>query len=228
MKKYVWVICILIVFVLSACKSPQGEVDDSVPEVHNQSGKGVAQAVKPTEGTVDMQEWKNQFAVEYNLSEAEIADQYLEKLIGLVEDSDHVSLKELFSESKLTLVDNIDDQIDKLMHFYQGEMISYERYGPISRYGKEGGHLFGIIRGSYDIETSEGIYRISFKVCINDTEAPGEIGLHSLHIIKAEDSNMEFAYWCSSDAAPGITIEEGDETERNTESCENNVTIPLS
>jgi hypothetical protein len=212
MKKTVLLTFLLIAFILSACKSSQGSVEDLVPSIPNQSGEIATTETLPSEETVAMQEWKYQFADKYGITEAEVADQYLEMLTALLESGDGASIKQLFSDSTLTLVEGIDTQIDELMHFYQGEMVSYERFGPISSYNKDGDHFSVIIRGSYDVETTEGSYRISFKANLKDTEVSAEIGLHSLYIIKAKDSNMEYAYWCGKDAIPGIIIEEGDET----------------
>ena len=201
MKRYIYLLCILSALFLSACQSSGSAIPDSTDGNQNE------------ESIVDTQEWKYQFADIYGITDAEIADQYLEIVTDLLESGNSPAIKALFSDSTLTLVNSIDNQIDELMHFYQGEMVSYERFGPISSYSKDGDHFSVIIRGSYDIKTTEGSYRISFKANLKDTDVPAEIGLHSLYIIKAEDSNMEYAYWCSEDAIPGIIIEEGDITE---------------
>ena len=135
------------------------------------------------------------------------ADQLFEQIIETLENSDASLLKELFSPNATISAQNIDEEIKALLDFYDGQMTEYQRYGPASYASKNGSAIVKELIVSYDVTTTIGMYRIAFKFCTHDSLTPANIGLLSIYIIKAEDSDMNFAYWGGDKWNPGITIE---------------------
>ena len=189
-RVFVLVLSILLAVSVSAC----GKADDS--------GEG-----KSETAATDVQKWEKDLFVRCFLPEADIADEFLKIMVGLVETEDSASLRDLFSENTVASCENMDDSIVELVDFWQGDMVSCERYGPMSHTEKEGEAYYKEICASYDVVTSSGSYRLAFKLCIVDTEVPENLGLHSVYIIKAEDSDMQFAYWGGGIWNDGIVIE---------------------
>lgn len=107
---------------------------------------------------------------------------------------------------------NAPVNISSLFDFYDGEMISFKRYGPGSNSFKEGNIYSKEIFASYDVTTTKGVYRISILFCTVDTQTPGNVGILSLYIIRAENSDTDHAYWGDDSRSPGINIESSENT----------------
>ena len=152
-------------------------------------------------------EWRKNLFGRYFLPEAELADAFFQTMAGFVEHGDRDALRELFSTNTVASCGDIESLIVELVDFYQGEMISWERYGPMSHTAREGDAYYKEICASYDITTSADTYRLAFKLCIVDTEAPENLGLHAVYIIKAEDSDPQLAYWGDGEWKSGVVIE---------------------
>ncbi len=150
------------------------------------------------------------FSPFYDTSSSE-AESMLESLVAAIESRDADAVKSLFSKQVQETAPNLSDSISALFQFYQGEMQSYERYGPGTSAMKEGQIHKEEIFCSFDVTTTTGIYRIAFLCCTVDTEFPDKVGLVSVYIIRAEDSDPDRAYWGIDNEndiwKPGINIE---------------------
>lgn len=140
-------------------------------------------------------------------NDGEQADLLFEQIIQSLENHDAQALKDLFSLSTCTAVENIEDDISKLLKYYNGEMVSFKRYGPGSEATKEGTSKRKEIFASYDVTTTEAEYRIAFRFCTVDSDNSDNIGLYSFYIIEAENSDRNFAYWGNDEWIVGINIE---------------------
>lgn len=131
----------------------------------------------------------------------------LQELIQALEQKDAQTIKSLFSANTVSAVPELDAQITRLCDFYTGSVTETVDKGLYAQLSKEIGCRSEVIQASYDLTTTEGAYRIAFQFCTIDTENPGEEGLHSLYMIRAEDSDMDFSYWGGHQWMPGVVIE---------------------
>lgn len=143
----------------------------------------------------------------YN-TDGERADQLFEEIIKALEEDNAEALKEWFSVSTCNAEEDFDESIHALLTFYDGSKVSYRRFGPGSSAAREGSTERKEIEASYDITTTTAVYRMVIKFCTVDTENPDNIGVTSLYITKAENSDMNFAYWGSGEMNIGIHIEQ--------------------
>lgn len=146
-------------------------------------------------------------------SDASIANERFEQILDACQKQDAAALKEMFSEKAINDAVNFDDSITALFDFFQGEVITYENFGGGVKVDKEkhrDGRSKKWISSTYDVETSAEKYRLAFEEYTVDTADPNNIGVYSLYIIKAEDTNIEFAYWGGWEFNPGIVIEKKD------------------
>lgn len=149
----------------------------------------------------------------YNTSATE-AEAMLETLLAAIESGEAQTVKNLFSKHVQETAPNLNENISELFEFYKGEMISFVRYGPGSSASKEGQSYQQEIFCSFDVATTTSVYRIAFLFCTVDTESldnVDNVGLTSVYIIRAEDSDMDKAYWGINNEndiwKPGINIE---------------------
>lgn len=146
----------------------------------------------------------------YNTNSSQ-AEAMLEEFLAAVESGQAQAVEKLFAKNVQENAPNLEDKIAALLRFYEGKMISYERYGPGSSASKDGRTYHKEIFCSFDVTTTVDTYRIAFLFCTIDNEYPDNGGLTSVYIIRAEDSNMDMAYWGIDNEndiwKPGINIE---------------------
>lgn len=124
----------------------------------------------------------------------EKADNRVEQIISLIINNDRESLKSLFSEKALDEANDIDDGIDSLFNFLQGDIHSWKRDGltseRINSYSKQSiRNNFSIIIDT-DID-SFNIYVIDYN---KDTINPENEGVYMLEISKTSYSG-EWDSW---------------------------------
>ena len=193
-----WALIVSMLIFFAGCKA-----SESV------SGTGETSAEPETEETVD---WDRELFNRFYDTNSEQADEVFQTIISAIESQDTDTMKALFSDYALGAADDLDGQITALLEFYEGEMTAFERFGPGTRTSKNDGEYYKVIRASYDVTTTAGYYRMAIKFCTVDTANPENVGLCSVYFIKAEDSDLNFAYWggVCDEAIPGITIVGGD------------------
>lgn len=143
-------------------------------------------------------------------SDQDTANANMEKVVKAIENKDKDGLRLMFSEKAIDQVLDINKSIDELIDYFKGTMISYNDWGgPMVEECMNGdgtGRNWKYLYSSYDVETSEGIYRIYIQDNIEDSENKSK-GMWSLYIIKMEDDiNTQLAYWGDTDENPGINI----------------------
>lgn len=139
----------------------------------------------------------------------EYADRQLSALLEAMVNKDRDSLKSLFSKNTLASVQNIDQQIENLFTYFKGTNPSFdESEAPHDiEEAFEYGERQVVVGSSYDVSTSETIYRISFKACRVDTVHKDNVGIWSVYIILFQDDDYpEHAYWADGENTPGINI----------------------
>ena len=158
-------------------------------------------------------QWEDEIFNRFYNTDGEQADNVVERIATSLDNKDSAALIHLFSARTVGSCENIDKDISQLFDFYDGEMVEYKRYGPGSSGSKDNGQYTKEIFATYDVTTTAGVYRIAIEFCTIHSLEPDKIGLTSLYIIKAEDSDMDFAYWGNEAWGAGIVIDEGKETE---------------
>lgn len=192
MKQMLIIMCILIAVTLTAC----------LPSVF--------QTGDDTSHTSDSE--KELFNRFYSTN-GEQADALFAQIIAAIESQDSETMKAFFAAYVIDTAEDIENDISSLFDFYEGEMTTYKRSGPGSHTSKEGGEYTKEIFASYDVTTTTGVYRIAINFCTAYSENADRVGLTSMYIIKAEDSDMNFAYWGDDVWDTGIVIEYGQQTE---------------
>ncbi len=123
------------------------------------------------------------------------ATKRIEQILATLKNRDKAALKAMFSPRVLEESKTIDEDIDYLFSFFQGEAISFEKPGVNTSESWNRGEKTKSLRYKIDITTSQQRY-IGFIVeCIEDTVNPEKIGLYTLRIIKAEDKETQFGLW---------------------------------
>lgn len=146
----------------------------------------------------------------YDTSSME-AEAMLETLLAAIESGQAQAVKELFSKQAQQTAPDLNHNLSALFEFYDGEMTSYQRYGPGTSASREGSAYQEEIFCSFDVTTTTGDFRIALLFVTADSESPDRVGLRSVYIIRAEDSDPDRAYWGIDNEndiwKPGINIE---------------------
>lgn len=132
----------------------------------------------------------------YFESDEDIANARIEQVFETIQNRDKSNLKKMFSKSALNATDDFDESVTSLFDFFRGEIVSYDNWGgPQVTSKKNSGHNKKEMQSTYDVKTTEQKYRISIQEFLVDTENPDNVGVYSFSIIKAEDTDEEYAYW---------------------------------
>lgn len=139
-----------------------------------------------------------------------IANTQFEKVLEIINKRDDVAMKALLSSQIVNESADLDASIRVLFDFFEGEVVSYDDWGGPGVYvGKNDdgtGRNWKKIQSTYDVETSKQRYRFAIEEFTFDTANPDNVGIYSLYIIKAEDSNLQFAFRGDGKWTPGINI----------------------
>lgn len=104
------------------------------------------------------------------------------KLIGYMENNDKASIKKLFAPNIIEQVEGLDEQIDKLCEYWQGNFVSLAAFGVGGEGSRDYGVYIDIIDLAYDIETTEGNYRISAWWYRRDDTDENNVGIWYLWV----------------------------------------------
>lgn len=138
----------------------------------------------------------------------QIAEKRIEQVIEAIQKKNEELLKSMFSEKAISEAENFDESVTELMEFFQGNFESRNEgtYGTNEEFDEPSSRIKEL-QSTYDIKTSEQKYRIAILEIIVDTKHPDNVGIKSLYIINAKDSDMQYAYWGHGKWNPGIVIE---------------------
>lgn len=141
-------------------------------------------------------------------SNEEIANDQMEMFLKALESCDTEQLVSLFSANALLETKNIQESVDMLYSYYQGNYRSYNNWSATSSSTRrEGSRIVKEIRGTYDVTTNVGIYRFAFLYIDTDSAVPDNIGLSSVYVIKMDDDiDQQRAYRGDGLYTPGIHI----------------------
>lgn len=136
-----------------------------------------------------------------------IANKNISKLIAAIENEDHVGIKSLFAPNIIAEIDDFDQNINDLLSYYIGKNGSYGSHGLGTEYDRDSGIEKRWHNMSYDITTTEDVFRIAIIWYIQDTEDVGNVGIWSLYIIRFEDDPYpNYDYGGDGLWSPGLHI----------------------
>lgn len=134
----------------------------------------------------------------------------LKDIVRSIETKDKDLLLSLFSENTKSECPDLERQAEALLNYCSGKMISFGEFRghpSTHEYFHGDGNYEKELDPSYDINTTDGSYRISFFYKQVDTIDRGNEGILSLYVIKAEDDiDLNYAYHGDGKYTPGIHI----------------------
>ena len=141
-------------------------------------------------------------------NDKQIANERFEALIDAIQTHNSDAVKAVFSNNVLREAENIDDSIQELFGYFQGNLLSYNEWaGPDVSAKKDNGNYWKSYDCTYDFETSKDKYRLAMEIITVDTADTDNVGIQSLYIIRFEDDTRpNFAYWGDGEHTPGINI----------------------
>ncbi|MGN0538301.1 MAG: DUF5104 domain-containing protein [Candidatus Fimenecus sp.] len=137
-----------------------------------------------------------------------LADARMEEIFNAIKKQDTYAIKSTFSKKALAETGNIDDDIDCLLSFIHGEVVSWEREeSPIVFDSVEDGEKTKKTVTWYTIKTNEQNYLVFLVDYLTDTMNPENAGLYSLMIIN-EEYEEKLVGTVEEWEIPGISIPE--------------------
>lgn len=117
-------------------------------------------------------------------------------IILSLENKDKRTLLSMFSKNALEKSNLIDENIDYLFNFFQGDVISWKLdIGPQVSTKYNYGNKEKIMSSFFSINTSDQKYLVYVVDYIEDTACSENIGLFTLRLIKEEDKETQFTSW---------------------------------
>ena len=130
-----------------------------------------------------------------SLTTEQRADERMAQIMSAVQDKDNEALKALFSKKALGEATDIDNGIDYLFDFIQGNITSWERDAAPADEKTDGGKKSLMIRFVINITTDKDEYQL-FVIDYNlDTINPDNEGVYMLEIERAADGNISGLSW---------------------------------
>ena len=120
------------------------------------------------------------------------ADARLEQVIAAMENRDKGALRAMFSEQALSEAVELDERMDYIFDFIQGDILSWKRdaggASAINHYGhRDKGSIYW-----FTVTTDEDEYLFFLMECLENTDHPENVGLYMLQVIKKEDEDTQF------------------------------------
>ena len=141
-------------------------------------------------------------------AERETANSRFENLLDKLESKDFEGVKSLFAESAKQTED-FDRKLSMLINYYKGESYNYDDHGtgPGASETINGGRKKIEYTESYDVFTTEEVYRIFYIEIVRNDFDEDEVGITSIYIIKLKnDITPELVYVGDGKGTPGIHI----------------------
>lgn len=126
-------------------------------------------------------------------NDEEKADARLEQIIEDLKNKDKDSLKMIFSKQALNEAEDLDERMDYLFDFVQGNIESWETIVHGNAYESiNHGSRIKKVSSWYYVNTDKEKYLFFFLDNTIDTDHPENVGVYMLQVIKAEDKDTQF------------------------------------
>ena len=140
--------------------------------------------------------------------EERISNNLTEKIIEACESKNWTLFNDLFAKNAINKSENFSKDAQNLVSYYKGEFVSYENRGSEIDKARIDSYETEIFYTSYDVVTTEGVFRIATKYINTDTYESDNVGLWSLFIISMEkDGHPDYAYRGDTGYPAGIYID---------------------
>lgn len=140
-------------------------------------------------------------------TDEEIEQAQMDAVLSALQEQDKEALKALFCQYTLSEVTDFDQTTDNLFAYFQGTVTSTYSQGTRWDTERDGGNEIKDLYMSYDVTTTDQVYRIAIHYCAINDYAPEQQGIVSMYIIKmTEDTDPEYAYHGDTAYTPGIQI----------------------
>ena len=104
------------------------------------------------------------------------------KLISYMENDDKANIKELFAPNIIKQVEGLDEQIDELCEYWQGNFVSLAAGGVGGEGSREYGVYIDIVFASYEIKTTESNYLFATYWYRRDDTDENNVGIWYLWV----------------------------------------------
>lgn len=111
-------------------------------------------------------------------------------LISYMENNDKASIKDMFAPNIVEQIDGLDEQIDELCQYWQGDFVSLSAGGLGGEGSRDYGVFVDIVYFDYEIKTSECNYRISAYWYRRDDTDENNVGIWYLWVDSYADDEM--------------------------------------
>lgn len=135
-----------------------------------------------------------------NMNDREAADARLEQVLEAIKNEDKDALKSMFSQTALEEAEDFDDRMEYLFSFFQGEVVSWERFAFNVSERINHGKMTKRNYVWYKVNTDQQEYYMYFVQWTVDTEHPENVGIYALRVVKAEDDERLFCYYQDMEA----------------------------
>ena len=129
------------------------------------------------------------------------------KLLDSLQSGDHSKIKALFAPNKIADIEDFDEDIEDLLGYYKGEYLSYKSGGLGTFQDKHYDYVTKYYNMSYDVTTTEDVYRFGIIWYVEYTVDKDNVGIWSLSIIRLDDdTDPKASYRGDGSQTPGINI----------------------
>ena len=142
----------------------------------------------------------------FDTAESDAKDKML-KLVTCLDQEDRSAIKALFAPNKIADIEDFDEDIEDLLSYYNGKYVSYRDGGAATYKDTDYGDVIKYYSMSYDITTTENVYRFHIIWYVEYTIDAGNLGIWSLSVIRFDDDTYpEMSYRGDGSRTIGINI----------------------
>lgn len=176
MKKHDYVIAagLLCLTILGGC----GQTGELVEDVSLKLEKG-AQSMKDWATGALFQDRSDLLTL---TDKSSVGDEYLETMLAAIGSGDGEPVCDLFSPHAKEGIEDLQDEVEALLAFFDGQVDTHERLGSNDTLSNEHGVKVWEWRYSYTVTTSGSIYRVDiYAISADDTDADN-IGVYKIEV----------------------------------------------
>lgn len=187
MKRRVMRILSVMLLLISVC-SCKSELDTITA-----LGEIIGQSV--VNGVNDLTDKAGKAVENFNYNPRKIANDMLEELLVALKNNDNEKIKTMFAQDLINSNDNIDEEIQNAVDFFEGNIVSYDYVGtPASGESyREGELVYARIGSAYteSVVTDVDTYTISFAAVIVNKNKPSQEGFWRIWIRNSDDERIQ-------------------------------------
>ena len=118
-------------------------------------------------------------------SDQEQSDEIMENIVKALEDKDSSALLRQFSKRTQKEQEDLEQQIEELMEYYQGERKEFKGLAATNEHNNRGKLIEKSFLGNYKLTTDQKTYRVCYKFQLAD-ENKENVGLTALEFVTEE------------------------------------------